>query len=147
MARNPRRHDPAPKDRRAGTLLHCFCPHCRASLHEGESLNLLVLRADGTRGRLSLSPFLNDFASFSSIALPDGEEVSGLFCPACGHSLREEQQCAECGAHIARIQVRVEPDAFDFYICLRKSCFWHGVSDDARVRMMQDITGASSAGA
>jgi hypothetical protein len=84
VARDPRRHDPAPKDRRAGTLRHCFCPHRRASRHEGGSLNLLVLRADGTRGRLSLSPFLKDFASFS---------------------------------------------------------------DDARLRMMQDITGASSAGA
>jgi hypothetical protein len=147
MARDPKRPNPASPKPATGTLLHCFCPHCQASLHEGEILNLLVQRADGTRGRLSLSPFLNDFASFSSIELPDGAEVFGLFCPACGHSLREEQQCAECGAHLARIQVRVEPDAFDFFICLRKSCFWHGVSDDARLRMMQDITGSSPAGA
>jgi hypothetical protein len=147
MARDPKRPNPASPKPAPGTLLHCFCPHCQASLHDGESLRLLVQRADGTRGRLNLSPFLNDFASFSSIELPDGEEVFGLFCPACGHSLREDRPCAECGAHVARIQVRVEPDAFDFFICLRKSCFWHGVSDDARLRMMQDITGAPPAGA
>lgn len=147
MARDPKRKDPAAKTPSSGTLLRCYCPHCRASLHEGDSLQLLVQRTDGTRGRLSLSPFLNDFASHSSIELPDGEEVSGLFCPSCGHALREDQQCSECGAHIARIQVRVDPDAFDFFICLRKSCFWHGVSDDARLRMMQDITGSSPAGA
>lgn len=147
MARHPKRHQPAAKKSSAGPLLHCSCPHCHASLHEGELLTLLVQRADGARGRLSLSPFLNDFASASSIELPDGEEVSGLFCPACGHSLREEQKCGECGAHVARIRVRVEPDAFDFFLCLRKSCFWHGVSDEARLRMMADIIGAPPAGA
>ena len=147
MARNPRKHHPSPAKPPSGPLLHCFCPHCHASLHEGDLLNLLIQRTDGTRGRLTLSPFLNDFDSASSIELSDGEEVSGLFCPACGHSLREDQQCGECGAHIARIQVRVEPDAFDFFICLRKSCFWHGVSDDARLRMIADITGTSPAGA
>ncbi len=147
MSRNPKRRHPVPNAPASGPLLHCFCPHCHVSLHEGDLLNLLIQRADGTRGRLNLSPFLNNFASASSIALSDGEEVSGLFCPECGHSLREDQTCGECGAHLARIQVRVEPDAFDFFICLRKSCFWHGVSDDARLRMMEDITGASSPGA
>lgn len=133
---------PERKVLKSGTPLKCFCPHCRSSLIEEEEIVLEVERPGGERGRLRLSPLLNVFDSSSSIALPEGEEVSGLFCPRCRVSLKEDdKKCEECGSHIGRIWIRVDTENIDFYICLRKNCYWHGISAAARDKLMLDITG------
>ncbi len=136
---------PPPGDKKVlktGTFLKCFCPHCRVSLIRNEEVVFGVERAKGERGELHLSPRLNVFDSTSSITLPEGEEVSDLFCPICRASLKvPDKGCEECGSHVARFWIRVDAENIEFYICLRKNCFWHGVSEEARQKMMLDIAG------
>jgi hypothetical protein len=108
----------------------------------GEHLKFDVRRPGGETGVLQLSPFFNVFESTSTIGLPEGEEVEDLLCPHCGHSLKEQgRACDGCGSHAARLLASADEENVDFFICLRKSCHWHGITEETRSRLILEVAG------
>lgn len=127
---------------KSGTPLDCTCPHCQTSLIDGDQIVLRVEREDQESGTLQLNPQLNVFECNSTIDLADGVEVADLSCSSCGGSLREsETTCGECGSHAARFVVVVDGEPSDFFICLRKGCHWHDISQAARSRLILEAVG------
>ena len=123
-----------------GTYLYAYCPHCHQSLIDKNTIYFMLVDRQGREGRLALSPYLNIFTHLSTIEIPEGEEVADLLCPHCRHSLMEpEIPCERCGARVARITVSAMKKLITFYICLRKGCTWHGVSnEDTQLIALQD---------
>lgn len=133
--------EPDPKEVIAtGSFLQSYCPHCNHSLIDKSSICFIVLGQDGRRGELMLSPFLNVFSNRSTIEIPHGEEVKELLCPHCSQSLIVTNlRCERCGSRLARITVGAMHKLITFYICLRKGCTWHGLSDeDTKLIMLED---------
>lgn len=124
----------------SGSFLQSYCPHCRHGMNSGGSLLLGVKGRDGKKGQLHLSPYLNVFTNRSTIAIPHGEEVKDLGCTTCGHSLMEsKRKCGRCGARVARITLSAMHKLVSFFICMRKGCTWHGLSDeDTQLIMLED---------
>lgn len=119
---------------KAGTFLWAYCPHCRKSLIKDNMLWLKVL--NGEEGDLMLSPYLNVFSSKSTIYLPEDKDVQDLKCPHCSTSLLiKDDSCDSCGAPTAKILVSAHSKMVEFFICSRKGCRWHGLSD----KDMEDI--------
>ncbi|MBN3035512.1 MAG: hypothetical protein JW861_07990 [Bacteroidales bacterium] len=112
-----------------GTFLQSYCPHCRKSLIEGEMLKLKI--TNGTEGFLLLSPYLNVFTSRSTIFLPEDKVVSDVKCFHCDRSLVEPTtRCGRCGSPVARINISASTKLIDFYMCTKKGCRWHGLSEE-----------------
>ncbi len=142
MTHEPKQPSSRPRVVKSGSSLSCLCPHCGQSLHEGSYMVLDVERQDRQSGRLHLSPQLNVFDSTSTIELEHGVEVADLRCSRCGHSLqREEVRCAECGSRAAQLLVEYDGVQTEFYICLRKGCHWHDISQAARSRLILEAVG------
>jgi len=113
----------------SGTFLQSYCPHCRKSLIENDMLKLKIV--NGEEGFLLLSPYLNSFTSKSTIFLPEEKAVSDIKCFHCDTSLVEdEKSCGKCNSSIAKINVSASTKLIDFYICTKKGCRWHGLSED-----------------
>ncbi len=113
----------------SGTFLQSYCPHCRKSLIENDMLKLKII--NGEEGYLLLSPYLNSFTSKSTIYLPEDKAVSDIKCFHCDTSLVEdEKSCGKCNSSIAKINVSASTKLIDFYICTKKGCRWHGLSED-----------------
>lgn len=128
------------KDRKeiiaSGTFLRSYCPHCNRGLIENNMLKLTVVKDNKEKGQLLLSPYLNVFLSRSSIDIPDKSVVKDLKCPHCTKSLiQSDQRCPRCNSEIAKIKVAAMSKMIDFFICAKKGCTWHGLSDDD----LQDI--------
>lgn len=112
-----------------GTFLQSYCPHCRKSLIENDLLKLKIINGD--EGFLMLSPYLNSFTSKSTIFLPEDKAVTDIKCFHCDKSLVEnEKNCGSCGSPVARINVSASSKLIDFYICTKKGCKWHGLSEE-----------------
>ncbi len=112
-----------------GTFLQSYCPHCRKTLIENDMLKLKIV--SGEEGFLLLSPYLNSFTSKSTIFLSEDKAVSDIKCQHCHTSLVETKKtCGSCGSPIARINVSASTKLIDFYICTKKGCKWHGLSED-----------------
>jgi len=115
---------------KTGTFLQSYCPHCKKSLIEKESIKFKVDREDKT-GFLMLSPYLNVFTSKSTIFLPEDEFIGNIKCFHCDKSLMlEDERCEDCGSEIARIMVSTHKRLVEFYICSKKGCRWHGLSKE-----------------
>jgi hypothetical protein len=113
----------------SGTFLQSYCPHCRNSLIENDMLKLKII--NGEEGYLLLSPYLNSFTSKSTIFLPEDKAVSDIKCFHCDTSLVEkEKSCGKCNSPIAKINVSASTKLINFYICTKKGCRWHGLSED-----------------
>jgi predicted RNA-binding Zn-ribbon protein involved in translation (DUF1610 family) len=113
----------------SGTFLHTYCPRCRKSLIEGDMLKLKV--RSGEEGYLFLSPYLNVFSSKSTVFLPEDKVVDEISCPHCDLSLiRHDKACEKCGSPVAKIFVSARIKLIDFYICTKKGCRWHGLSEN-----------------
>lgn len=113
----------------SGTFLYTYCPHCRKSLIEGEMLKIKI--RNGEEGMLFLSPYLNVFSSKSTVFLPEEKVVGDLICPHCDSSLIvNDKSCDKCGSPVARISVSARVKLIDFYICTKKGCRWHGLSEN-----------------
>ncbi len=113
----------------SGTFLQSYCPHCRKSLIENNMLKLKII--NGEEGFLLLSPYLNSFTSKSTIYLPEDKAVSDVKCYHCDTSLVEkEKNCGKCNSPIAKINVSASTKLIDFYMCTKKGCRWHGLSED-----------------
>jgi len=126
---------------RTGTFLMSYCPHCKKSLIEENSIKLKVDRGDKS-GFLMLSPYLNIFTSRSTIRLPEDKLIADIKCMHCDHSLMmEEQKCNDCGSETARIVVGATSRLVDFYICSKKGCTWHGLSreDMGDIRLEESL--------
>jgi ssDNA-binding Zn-finger/Zn-ribbon topoisomerase 1 len=112
-----------------GTFLHTYCPHCRKSLIDGDMLKLKIRNDE--EGILILSPYLNVFSSRSTVFLPEDRVVEELSCPHCDHSLiRRDRSCEKCGSPVAMIAVSARTKLIDFFICTKKGCRWHGLSEN-----------------
>ena len=113
----------------SGTFLHTYCPHCRKSLIEGDMLKLKI--RNGEEGVLILSPYLNVFSSKSTVFLPEDKVVGDLSCPHCSQSLiLHDKSCQKCGSPVAMISVSARTKLIDFFICTKKGCKWHGLSEN-----------------
>jgi len=113
----------------SGSFLQSYCPHCRKSLIENEMLKLKIV--NGKEGFLLLSPYLNSFTSKSTIFLPEDKAVSDIKCFHCDRSLVvEDKTCGKCGSPISKINVSASSKLIDFYICTKKGCKWHGLSEE-----------------
>ena len=51
------------------------------------------------------------------------------------------QVCEVCGSRAARFLIEIEGHKTDFFICLRKSCHWHGISEADRSRLILEAEG------
>jgi len=127
--------DEAPRDEAleiiaTGTFLHAYCPQCRKSLINKDMLRLKVKRQDKL-GDLILSPYLNVFSSKSTVFLPENQTTDDISCPHCSKSLiLTDKQCEKCGSPVAKISVSARTKLIDFFICTRKGCKWHGLSEN-----------------
>jgi methionyl-tRNA synthetase len=112
-----------------GTFLYTYCPACRKSLNQDDMLKLKI--RSGEEGYLILSPYLNVFSSKSTVFLPEDKVVDELSCPHCDQSLiLHDKSCEKCGSPVAMIYVSARTKLIDFYICTKKGCKWHGLSEN-----------------
>jgi hypothetical protein len=112
-----------------GTFLQSYCPHCRKSLIVNDMLKLKII--NGEEGFLLLSPYLNSFTSKSTIYLPEDKPVTDIMCFHCDASLVEnDKSCGKCGSPVAKINISASSKLIDFYICTKKGCRWHGLSEE-----------------
>ncbi len=125
---------------RTGTKLQFFCPNCGAKLVQGEDLTVVVEDREGRVASLKLSPYLNVFTSECSLVVPDEEDVVDMLCPECGESFwQSDKYCGLCGSKTAKLDVKGSSFEADFYICMRKQCNWHGLSEkDCRKIILDD---------
>ncbi|MCD4706468.1 MAG: hypothetical protein K8S62_01870 [Candidatus Sabulitectum sp.] len=115
---------------KSGTFLRCFCPSCNKSLIEDDMIKFKIQKHDGKFGYLMISPYLNIFSHKSTIRLSEYATVKDIQCPSCEKSLMEKsKKCDKCGSKIAKVSVAAMSRMVDFYICSKKGCTWHGLSD------------------
>lgn len=116
---------------KSGTFLQPFCPHCNKSLLENDMIKLRVIKTDNEKGHIMLSPYLNVFTSRTTVVLPEQQVISDIQCFHCKKSLLlKDKDCKECGSTIARILINTNQKLVDFFICSKKGCTWHGLSDE-----------------
>ena len=112
----------------SGTFLNSYCPHCSKSLLENDMLKLKI--HNGDKGFLMLSPYLNVFTTKSTIFLEEYKALKDVRCWHCDESLiPENKSCGKCGSDIVKIAVSARTKLIDFYICTKKGCLWHGLSE------------------
>ncbi|MEI8202066.1 MAG: hypothetical protein WCH34_03585 [Bacteroidota bacterium] len=114
-----------------GSFLQIYCPHCKKTLIEDAMFKLRIINEKNEMGYLMLSPYLNVFSSKSTIYLPEEKELNDIRCFQCDASLKvPERKCDKCGTTIAKVMVSAHTKMIDFYICARKGCIWHGLSEN-----------------
>jgi DNA-directed RNA polymerase subunit RPC12/RpoP len=114
-----------------GAFLSSYCPHCEKSLIEDRMIKLAIENEKGEKGFLMLSPYLNVFTHKSTVKLPEHQVIKNISCPHCGEKLFiKEKQCPVCNSDIAMMKVAAMTRMIDFYICAKKGCTWHGLSDE-----------------
>jgi rRNA maturation endonuclease Nob1 len=42
----------------------------------------------------------------------------------------DDKNCEKCGSPVAMIAISARSKLIDFYICSKKGCRWHGLSED-----------------
>lgn len=115
----------------SGTFLHAYCPHCRRSLIESDMLKLKIVNDKKEIGYVMLSPYLNVFSSKSTVFLTEGKPVTDVKCLHCDHTLMtDERNCEVCSSPVAAISISARSKLIDFFICSKKGCRWHGLSED-----------------
>lgn len=113
----------------SGTFLNSYCPHCKKSLLEDNMLKLKI--HNGKEGFLLLSPYLNVFTSKSTIFLEEDKPLKDVRCWHCEKNLiPTKKSCGKCGSDVIKIAVGARTKLIDFYICTKKGCRWHGLSED-----------------
>lgn len=112
-----------------GTFLQTYCPLCKKSLIEDGMLKVKIL--NGKEGLLMLSPYMNVFSSKSTIFLPEDKTVHNISCTHCNDSLiSKSRKCGKCGSPVAKLAVGARTKLLDFYLCTKKGCKWHGLSEN-----------------
>ena len=114
-----------------GTFLQAYCPHCRKSLIEAEMLKLKLVNEKNESGDILLSPYLNVFSAKSTLFLTEGKPVGDLRCFHCDNTLMvEEKKCDSCGSPVCGVSISARSKLIDFFICSKKGCRWHGLSEE-----------------
>lgn len=114
-----------------GSFLHAYCPHCKKSLIETDVMKIKILNEIGEEGFIFLSPYLNVFSSRSTVFLPEDRIIKDLKCFHCDTSLvLKNKSCEKCGSPVALISIGARTKLIDFYMCSKKGCRWHGLSED-----------------
>jgi predicted RNA-binding Zn-ribbon protein involved in translation (DUF1610 family) len=114
-----------------GAFLQAYCPYCKRTLIETDVLKLKIVNDKNEVGFVMLSPYLNVFSSKSTVFLAEDKQVKDLRCFHCDHSLMvEDKGCEKCGSPTARISIGARLRLIDFYICSKKGCRWHGLSEE-----------------
>ncbi len=115
----------------SGTHLQTYCPHCHKSMESDDQIKLIIINDKDETGYIMLSPFMNVFTSKSTIFLPEDKVVKDVICPHCNKSIKvKDKKCGTCKSEVAGIKVSARTRLLDFYICMKKGCRWHGLSDD-----------------
>ncbi len=115
----------------SGTHLQTYCPHCEKSLEVNDQIKLIIINNKDETGYVMLSPYMNVFTSKSTIFLPEDTVVKDVICIHCNKSLKSgNKKCGACGSDVAKIKVSARTRLLDFYICTKKGCRWHGLSDE-----------------
>lgn len=114
-----------------GSFLNSYCPHCKKSLIDGNMLKLKIVDYKKEEsGFIMLSPYLNVYSTKSTIFLKENMPVSDIKCFHCDTSLMiDDKSCELCHSSIAKISIGARTRLIDFYICSRKGCKWHGLSE------------------
>ena len=125
---------------RSGTFLRIYCPHCKKSLVEKNSVMFKIVNQKNEKGYLTLSPYLNVFAEKSTIFVPNGAVASDILCPFCEKSLVDpEDLCQECKSPTVNVNVAAVRKMIDFHFCSMKGCHWHSLSqEDLHHVLMED---------
>lgn len=114
---------------KTGAFLQTYCPHCHKSLIDGNMLKIKIIGSEV--GELKLSPYLNVYTLESTIGLPENEPIADMVCPYCETSfIEEDKDCDLCHSDVARFCVTARTKVIDFYVCSKKGCKWHGLSDE-----------------
>ncbi len=114
-----------------GTYLNAYCPYCKHSLNEEDMLKLKIINEKNEEGYVFLSPYLNVFSSKSTIFLQEDKVVNDIKCCHCDASLViKDKSCELCGSPVAVISISARTKLINFYICSKKGCKWHGLSED-----------------
>jgi hypothetical protein len=114
-----------------GTFLHTYCPHCKRSINESDMLKMRIINDKNEEGYVFLSPYLNVFTTRSTIFLKEDTVIKDLKCFHCDTSLiLTDKKCDICGSPVAVISIGARSKLIDFYICSKKGCRWHGLSED-----------------
>lgn len=115
----------------SGSFLHAYCPHCRKTLIDSDMLKLKIINEQKETGYIMLSPYLNVFSSKSSVFLSEGKPVGDLRCWHCDKTLMiDDRKCGMCESPIAAISISARSKLIDFFICSKKGCRWHGLSEE-----------------
>ena len=116
---------------KSGTFLNPYCPKCNKALIENGLITLKIINDKNEEGLVFLSPFLNVFTSRSTVFLKEDQTVKDVICPHCNTSVIDlNMSCEKCGSPAAKIKVSARTKFIDFYICSKKGCRWHGLSDE-----------------
>ncbi|TSA29050.1 MAG: hypothetical protein D4R67_02675 [Bacteroidetes bacterium] len=131
--------DPVPREKKddktqeileSGAFLMSYCPNCRKSLIDHDILKLTITSND-EKGILLLSPYMNIFTSESTVFLQEDKPVQDISCPHCDTTLISvDKECGSCGSPVAKILISARTKMINFYICSKKGCKWHGLSDE-----------------
>jgi len=114
-----------------GSYLHAYCPHCKKSLIETDVIKIKILNDKNEQGFIFLSPYLNVFSSRSTVFLPEDKIIKDLKCFHCDASLvLKNKSCEKCGSPVALISIGARTKLIDFYMCSKKGCRWHGLSEE-----------------
>jgi Zn finger protein HypA/HybF involved in hydrogenase expression len=114
-----------------GAFLQAYCPYCKRTLVDTDVLKLKIINDKDEVGYVMLSPYLNVFSSKSTVFLTEDKQVKDLKCYHCDHSLIvKDKGCEKCDSPTARISIGARLRLIDFYICSKKGCRWHGLSED-----------------
>jgi len=74
---------------------------------------------------------LNVFSSKSTIFLPEDKTIKNVSCPHCDKSLiSDNKKCKKCSSPVAKISISARTKLLDFYLCTKKGCKWHGLSEE-----------------
>lgn len=115
-----------------GSFLNSYCPHCKKSLIEKDMLKLKIVDYKKKEsGFIMLSPYLNVYSAKSTIFLKEDKPLSEIKCFHCDTSLMvKDKLCELCHSSIAKISIGARSRLIDFYICSKKGCKWHGLSEN-----------------
>jgi len=115
----------------SGTFLHTYCPHCKKSLIESDMLKLKIVNDKNEEGYIFLSPYLNIFSTRSTVFLKEDKILNDMKCFHCDESLvLKDKTCEKCDSPVALISIGARTKLIDFYMCSKKGCTWHGLSED-----------------
>ncbi len=120
------------------TYLHCWCPHCKAGLNEGDRAVFEIVNNQGEVGISKIAAYLNVLDRESTLHVEDDEELADVRCPHCRASLIEPgHTCIQDGCKLAAIDVSVsDSKRLKLISCTRRSCRWYTMSDEDNERLI-----------